>query len=304
MKKLIYLTLLFSLLIINGCKKEQSIDMKPLGDNKDLSIVDNTKTSLKSSTLNLELQPFSDLTPTDIQNLDEFQAIQLLQPTVESGTTLYNDLMNQVIGTQEWNTLTYEEQTYILNFTPQQKAMLAIILEAANNSAAAGGSSKWVHCALSALGFNQAYTLFASAFTTGMTATTALQALKFVGVKYLGYIALAVAIYEFVECVSSDIETPRQLVAKQLDSYLLPVPVSITQQYCTTPEAVLDTVNDLWLTTSVYYNSIDNKYYVDSSNSTFVPNGYYLTNQPNLGGYIIYKVIDGVSIAAYTIETL
>ncbi|MFF5383545.1 hypothetical protein [Pedobacter suwonensis] len=96
----------------------------------------------------MNLQPFDDLTPTDVQNLDELQASQLLQSTVESGTTLYNNLIDQIVGTQEWNTLTYEEQTYILNFTPQQKAMLAILYEAANNSAATGGTPKWVHCAL------------------------------------------------------------------------------------------------------------------------------------------------------------
>ncbi|WP_293743117.1 hypothetical protein [uncultured Pedobacter sp.] len=117
-----------------------------------------------------------------------------------------------------------------------------------------------MHCALAALGFNQAYTLFSSAFTTGMTATTALQALKFVGVKYLGYIALAVAVYEFIECVNSDEGIPRQLVAKQLDSYLLPLPLNPVQLYCTSPEAVLDTVNNLWLNTTIFQNSANNKY--------------------------------------------
>ncbi|MFF5383546.1 hypothetical protein [Pedobacter suwonensis] len=160
-----------------------------------------------------------------------------------------------------------------------------------------------MHCALAALGFNQAYTLFSSAFTTGMTATTALQALKFVGVKYLGYIALAVAVYEFIECVNSDEGIPRQLVAKQLDSYLLPLPLNPVQLYCTSPEAVLDTVNNLWLNTTIFQNSANNKYYADSSYTTFVPDGYYSICN-NTSGFIIYRIVDGVSIAAYTIESI
>jgi hypothetical protein len=87
MKKLIYFTLLFSLIILNGCKKEQVSDYVSSVniDNKDLSIASDTKNHLKLSASTFNPQPFNDLSPTDIQNLDENQATLLLEPTVGSG---------------------------------------------------------------------------------------------------------------------------------------------------------------------------------------------------------------------------
>ncbi|MBE9599385.1 hypothetical protein [Pedobacter sp. MC2016-24] len=138
---------MFSLIIINGCKREQIISEKSSLSRNDLTVIDNTKINISSPALSLDLEPFSELTQTQIQNLDEIQAADLLQPAVESGTILYNELMAQVVGTPAWSALTYVERDYIQNFTPQQKAMLAILYEAESNVASASSNSKWVNCA-------------------------------------------------------------------------------------------------------------------------------------------------------------
>ncbi|QNN41188.1 hypothetical protein [Pedobacter roseus] len=302
MKKLIYLTLLFSLIIINGCKKEQILsDKSTVNEIKDLSIAKNSQNYLTVLASTFDPQPFNDLSPTDIQNLDESQATLLLEPTVESGTVLYNNLVDQVVGTQEWNTLTYEEKAYILNFTPQQKAMLAVLYDAANNSA--GGDPRWVSCAAAALGFNTAYGLFVSAFKVGMSAETAIAALRFVGLKYLGYIGLAYAIYQFIECVRSSVTSPSQSIVGIIPAAPLPIPSTSDIFYQADYNLLGQFIPHRY--TSIFLNSLNNKYYIDNGFISFVPDGYYDSQSElvnNLHKY--YHIVDGsvIEILLVTVD--
>lgn len=296
MKKLTYLTLLFSLIVVSGCKKEQIlVDKSSLGNNG-LSIIDNTKINVKSSALALalDLDPFRELTSMEVQNLDESQAVGLLQPTVEAGTILYNELIDQVVGTQGWSTLTYDEKVSILNFTPQQKATLAILYDAATKSAQDGGNPRWVNCAGAALGLQQAYSLFSSAFTVGMTATTAIQALTFVGKRYLGYVGLAVAVYAFTECISSeDVSIPGDDDVPPFGDESLPIVILFPKEYngeyyfTLHPTYINNPETGPKYSTHIYY--FNNKYYFNSGKTCLLPNGYYFSNYDN--NY--YYVIDG-----------
>jgi hypothetical protein len=220
---------------------------------------------------------------------------------LDQETILYNNLVDQVVGTQEWNTLTYEEKVYILNFTPQQKAMLAVLYDAANNSA--GGDPRWVSCAAAALGFNTAYGLFVNAFKVGMSAETAVAALRFVGLKYLGYIGLAYAVYQFIECVRSSVTSPVQSIVGILPSAPLPIPSTSDIFYQADYNLLGQFIPHLY--TSIFLNGSNNKCYIDNSFSSFVPDGYYDSQAEvvnNLHKY--YHIVDGsvIEILLVTVD--
>ncbi|WP_199137030.1 hypothetical protein [Pedobacter sp. ASV12] len=300
-KRIAYLTILLCLTFVTSCKKETGLKSN---DQESKRLILAKKANIPSSAgqglSSPDFDAFEVLTPFDLQNLTELQAISLTDPFVSSGTSLYNSLILQISGTPEWAALSAEEQNYILNFTPQQKAMLEVIYRAANIEASASGETpRWVHCAVSALGFQQAYSLIAKAFTVGMSASTAVQALRFIGLKYLGYVALAYAIYEFVQCVSDSGpgENP-ELIEIDISSKLLDGPLPSSTTYLTTAKEVVDASSRVLRFTSIFFNSLDNKYYSDSAFTTFVPDGYY----PNVIPMTVpqcHYIVGGVALAVY-----
>lgn len=161
-----------------------------------------------NNTQESHIQTNTDAIPFDAGNIDvptintETQAESALGPAIQNGNTQYNQIMSQLIQTQEWSALPQSEKNIILNLTEQQKVIVNIILQA--NSGSNVDWNRLKHCGLAALGIDRAKTILISAFRTGMTASTAIEALAFIGKRYLGYIALAFAIYEFTECILSN----------------------------------------------------------------------------------------------------
>ena len=94
------------------------------------------------------------------------------------------------------------------------------------------------------------------------------------------------------------------LTAVDLDSYLLPTPVPVAIQFYSTASAIpINDPNTNALTTIVQ-NPLDNKYYLDNSFTSFVPNGYYKFDYNSNGTfyYIYYHLVNGESIMAYTLN--
>lgn len=298
------ITLIFSLVFISSCKK--AIPNEQDGVKNTAKSLDKTldlKSMNNYANLAPSLEPFEDIPAMDIQNLTEVQAENLLEPMVNTGALLYNDLISQLIATPEWAALTPAEQFAIVNFTPQQKAMLELLFSSASQDAGSG-TPRWVNCGIAALGFHQAYTLFARAFTVGMSATTAIQVLKFVGLKYLGYIALAVAVYEFVQCINGD-DSPTMpngtLNPLDRESYLLPTPLPSIIAHVSSSEDITNSITEpSWNAIFVFFNSIDNKYYSNNSFSSFVPDGYYKSPEVTVPQEY-YHIVNGESIMAYTV---
>ena len=315
LKKPLAITFLFSLVFVSSCKKDYL--GKGSGTEEEQLTLNKSNEKVFSLNLPLNLEPFETLSPLDIDNLTEYQAIDLVQPIVDSGTILYNGLINQIVGTTEWLSLSSQEQFEILNLTPQQKAMLEVIYNAANTDASSG-SPRWVDCAVAALGFNRAYTLFASAFRVGMSATTAIQVLKFVGLKYLGYIALAVAVYEFVQCVSSsapvgtpDIPAGTPIIRNDLfnssDTLSFPTGYSQYVYYTKYYTHIGDYLGNSGShvpkpAIHIYLNPSDSKYYMDSAYTKILPDAFYIleTDMNNNLSHKYREIINGqVVVVAY-----
>lgn len=290
---------LLCLLTIISCNKVNDIsagDPDHIGVDKNEKLLSTQKQNeVENEELPSDFQSFENISYSEVQGLTEAQASALLEPLVYSGGTLYNSLIGQVINSSEWSNLTSQEQSYILNFSPQQKAMLEVLFQAASKDFSSSSETpRWVHCGVSALGFESAYGIFVKAFRVGMSASTALQVLRFVGLRYLGYVALAIAVYEFVECISND-NSVRQLISEFMESYTLPIQSPAFLNYWDTREHLLDTETDYGDNFNVYYNSSNNKYYSNSSLTTLVPDGYYSINFSN----IFYVIVNGESVAAY-----
>ncbi|MBO9593769.1 MAG: hypothetical protein J7599_12760 [Niabella sp.] len=128
--------------------------------------------------------------------LTESQAEAQLEPMQQSGMQIHAELLSQLVGTEDWNALTIEEKDSILNYTDEQFALLSGIY----SSTAAGSNIK--ACLLVALGIREIGEII-SGYSGLFNAKTALQILKAVGKRYLGWIGVAVAVYEFSDCIAS-----------------------------------------------------------------------------------------------------
>lgn len=143
-----------------------------------------------------------------ISKNDEAQIEKIITPLINNGEQLFSEIITQLKETKEWKELTENEKADILNMSSEQKAQLSLFFmsySSENKSQTLKATelrkSKAVSCLASALGIT-AINDIVSGIGALMTAEKGLQVLKIMGKRYLGYIGLAIAVYEFVDCVS------------------------------------------------------------------------------------------------------
>ena len=214
MKKNIFSILTAVLLItaLSSCKNEEVTNNEKITKielkTQPLSINDVVLIADRIGELNLVNSNFNgDRIPQKSKEEEELQKI--ITPLIENGERLYQELIGQLIKTDEWKNLSENEKSEILNLSDTQKAQLSLIfinIPSHNNSqmqkiAPILKSNIAVSCIASALGISAINDIISG--TAGlMTVESGLQLLKVMGKRYLGYIGLAIAVYEFVECVS------------------------------------------------------------------------------------------------------
>ena len=211
MKKTFFFFLISLLFIFSSCKNEEikngeiisKIELKtqPLSINDVVSIADKIgELNLVNSNLNGERIP---------QKSDEEEVQKIITPLIENGEQLYQEMIDQLSETDEWKNLSENEKLEILNMSDTQKAQLSLFFinfPSQSNTqmqkiAPIQKSNRAVSCIASALGISAINDIISG--TAGlMTVESGLQLLKVMGKRYLGYIGLAIAVYEFVECVS------------------------------------------------------------------------------------------------------
>lgn len=134
--------------------------------------------------------------------------IPIVTPLIESGNQIYSEIINQVIAAAEWQELSEEEKTMILNFDDGQKAELAMLftdipttLQASSMKMGPLGETIR-YCVSAAIGVTAMKELITQ---TGqlMTVKTAIQGLKIIGKRYLSYVGIAWMIWDFTDCVAS-----------------------------------------------------------------------------------------------------
>ncbi|MBK0384528.1 hypothetical protein I5M32_16320 [Pedobacter sp. SD-b] len=124
----------------------------------------------------------------------------LMEPLIENGEILHQEMVDFISVTEEFQQLSQEEKDEILYFDDSELATLSFTMSVQSQSS----SVDWGRvrsCASFALGVAGIKSLFTDTLALG-TVETALGALKLVGKRYLGYIGVALMIYDFADCLS------------------------------------------------------------------------------------------------------
>ncbi len=111
-------------------------------------------------------------------------------------------MINEITTTDDFQNLTEIEKQEILNLTDEQLAELSFIV----NFQYQTNSVDWDRvrsCASFALGISGIRSLYTNTLALG-TVETMFGALKLIGERYLGYVGIALIIYDFADCVYGD----------------------------------------------------------------------------------------------------
>lgn len=166
-----------------------------------------TKTTSDANRIDIIEVPIEDEIPI---TTDEEEIRIILSPLIQNGRQIHSEIISKVQSSPEWLLLSDFERTAILNITDDQAGELSLIYSTVD-------LNEWqdmpievvrvsldtiIGCLSAALGFRDLYYLVVENPRALLNATGAVKILKHVGLRYLGYIGLAIAVYEFVDCVS------------------------------------------------------------------------------------------------------
>lgn len=141
---------------------------------------------------------------------DEEEIRIIMNPLVQNGRQIHSEIISKVQATTEWQLLTDYERSAILNITDDQAGELSLIYSTVD-------LNEWQSdpldpmridlgtirsCLSGALGLGDLYYLVVENPRALLSANGALKILKHVGLRYLGYVGLALAVWDFVDCVS------------------------------------------------------------------------------------------------------
>jgi hypothetical protein len=137
----------------------------------------------------------------DIENQSDKEIKRILTPILENGEILHNEMLTFLERNGELDKLTSSEVTEISNLTDEQLIELSFITY--NQYQYSTSSVDWGQvrsCASFALGIQGIKTLYTNTLALG-TVETMIGALKLIGKRYLGYIGVALMIYDFADCL-------------------------------------------------------------------------------------------------------
>jgi hypothetical protein len=192
------------LMFSSSCQKKESITepnflstfkTKPLS----FQVVENISTKIKAnnSFMSLDIEK-------NKKTEAEFKSI--VTPLINNGKEIHNELLLNLKSSQEWNSLTNKEKETLTNFSDVQLAELSLIFIELQNNITLREEDDWTEvrsCLSGALGLGELYYLLVQNPRALATARGTLSLLKHIGGRYLGYIGLGLAIYDFVDCISN-----------------------------------------------------------------------------------------------------
>ena len=191
------------LLLLYSCQKREpviesnflsSIKTKPLS----FEVVENITTKIKANKSFMSVSIEKKNTETEIKNI--------VTPLIKNGKEIHNELLSNLKSSQEWNSLTYKEKETLINFSDVQLAELSLIFIELQNNIPLKENDNWTHirsCLSGALGLGELYYLLIQNPRALATARGTLSLLKHIGGRYLGYIGLGLAIFDFADCISN-----------------------------------------------------------------------------------------------------
>jgi hypothetical protein len=146
---------------------------------------------LTSQNVNMSLNSTSQFIPS---TFSELQIIDIMEPLVNNGQQIQQELILAVAGTREWEALGENGQSELVNMSSQQLASLALLYSAIDLGDA-------IHdCVGVALGVAGLSGLIRN-IATGPTVSSAIGILKWVGKRYLSYVGIAWMVWDFTSCM-------------------------------------------------------------------------------------------------------
>lgn len=137
---------------------------------------------------------------------DSFEIEQINIPLINNGRLIHQELLVHVKNSSEWSLLTDNEKLRIEFLTDYQYAeisliySIALVEESVNHIQVLTSASTIKDCISAALGLGELYYLVVENPKGLLNAKGATKILKHVGLRYLGYIGLALALWHFVNC--------------------------------------------------------------------------------------------------------
>lgn len=146
---------------------------------------------LASKNENMSLSSNSQFIPSVFS---ELQIIDIMEPLVNNGRLVQQELIIAVSNTREWEALGENGQSELENMSSQQLVSLAILYSSVNLEDA-------IHdCVGVALGVAGIRGLIRN-IITGPTIGSAIGILKWVGKRYLSYVGIAWMVWDFTSCM-------------------------------------------------------------------------------------------------------
>jgi hypothetical protein len=198
MKKVIFglsATFIIVATLFSSCSKDEKVEKK----------IDYTPLLLRPEQLNtvmLDIEAYKESNPNlkTINNSIAGNDLKIiLQPLIENGKDIHKSMIDEIRPSAEFQNLTFVEQQQITNLSETQLVELSLIV----NSQYQYQSVDWNRvrsCASFALGISGIRSLYTNTLALG-TVETMIGALKLLGKRYLGYVGIALMIYDFADCV-------------------------------------------------------------------------------------------------------
>jgi len=198
--------LIFLILTLISCSKLEmeppKLDLRSKLMSKDKfdAISQNVSRIVKrNAELSLAMKKMSSLTPSNkLMNYNDQELEIALRPLVESGEVIHFEMVRYLEESGELYNLTEIERQQITNFDDAQLADLAFTVHAQTYLV------DWAEvrsCASAALGIAGINELYINTLALGTVETT-MGALKLLGRRYLGWIGIALMVYDFQDCLS------------------------------------------------------------------------------------------------------
>jgi len=146
---------------------------------------------LTSQTVNMSLNSNSHFIPS---TYSELQIIGIMEPLVNNGQQIQQELLMAVANTREWEALGENAQSELINMSSQQLVSLAMLYSSINLEDA-------IHdCVGLALGVAGLRGLIMN-IAAGPSVGSAIGILKWVGKRYLSYVGIAWMVWDFTSCM-------------------------------------------------------------------------------------------------------
>jgi hypothetical protein len=203
--KLLSVVLISLISILISCSKQEleppKLDLRSnlMSKDKFISITQNVSRLVeRNAEMSLAMKKMSSLSSSNkLMNYNAQELEIALRPLVESGKLIHIEMIRYLQESGELSNLSEIERHQVTNLDDSQLAALSFTIHTQSYSV---DWSQVRSCASAALGFAGISELWTNTLALGSVQTT-MGALKLLGRRYLGWLGVALMVYDFQDCL-------------------------------------------------------------------------------------------------------